>query len=143
MNHDEFVGQVQARARLGSRGDAERIIRVTLGTLAERLESGLADNIAAQLPQEIGRHLRTDASFERLSLDEFFQRVLEREGGGSELPDAVFHARCVMDVLQTAITQGLIEKLRQALPADFQPLLEGAEGGMERPRDNRRDQRLY
>ena len=24
MNHDEFVGQVQARARFGSSGDAER-----------------------------------------------------------------------------------------------------------------------
>ncbi len=132
MNHDEFVGQVQARARLGSRGEAEHIIRATLETLGERLKAGFADNIAAQLPQEIGRHLRTDTSFERLSLDGFFHRVLIREGGGTELPDAVFHARCVMEVLQTAISQGLVEKLHEVLPPEFEPLLEGSQGRMTR-----------
>jgi len=132
MTHDEFVGQVQVCARLGSRGDAEHIIRATLETLGERLEAGFADNIAAQLPQEIGRYLRTDSSFERLSLDGLFHRVLMHEGGGSELPDAVFHARCVMEVLQAAISQGLVEKLHQALPAQFEPLLEGSRGRMQR-----------
>ena len=132
MNHDEFVGQVQARARLGSRGDAERIIRATLETLAERLDPGFADNLAAQLPQEIGRHLLTDVSFERLSLDDFFRRVAAREGGSTELPDAVFHARCVMEVLQLAVTPGLVEKLHEVLPAEFEPLLEGSAGRLER-----------
>ena len=53
MEHDEFVGQVQNRARLGSRGDAERAIRATLETLAERIADGTAQNLAAQLPVEI------------------------------------------------------------------------------------------
>lgn len=133
MNHDEFVGQVQARARLGSRADAEHIIRATLETLGERLDGGLADHIAAQLPQEIGRHLRTDASFARLSLDGFFHRVLIREGGGTGLPDAVFHARCVMEVLQLAIAPGFVEKLHEALPPEFEPLLAGRKGRLTRP----------
>jgi uncharacterized protein (DUF2267 family) len=137
MNHDEFVGQVQARAKLGSRGDAERIIRATLETLGERLNGGFADNIAAQLPPGIGRHLRTDTSFERLSLEGFFHRVLIREGGGTERPDAVFHARCVMEVLQKAVSQGLVEKLREVLPPEFEPLLERSRGRMTRAEERK------
>ena len=137
MTHDEFLGHVQACAKLGSKGDAERIIRATLETLAERLDAGFADHLSAQLPQEIGRHLLSDVSFQRLSLDDFFRRVCAREGSSADLPDAVFHARCVMEVLQTAVTQGLVEKLHDVLPAEFEPLLEGARGKMH-ARDEKR-----
>jgi uncharacterized protein (DUF2267 family) len=34
MKHDEFIGQVQHRARLSSRGATERATRATLETLA-------------------------------------------------------------------------------------------------------------
>jgi uncharacterized protein (DUF2267 family) len=37
MKHDEFIGQVQHRARLSSRGDAKRASWATLQTLGERL----------------------------------------------------------------------------------------------------------
>ena len=36
MDHDQFIGQVQYRARLVFRGDAERATRARLETLAER-----------------------------------------------------------------------------------------------------------
>ena len=62
MEHDEFIGQVQARARLDSRGAAEQATRATLETLGERLSEGAAENLAAQLPHEIGEHLRRTAS---------------------------------------------------------------------------------
>ena len=58
MKHDEFIGQVQHRARLSSRGEAERATRATLETLAERLSGGEAKDLASQLPSEIGEHLR-------------------------------------------------------------------------------------
>lgn len=32
MRHDEFIGEVQHRAKLPSRGDAERATRITLET---------------------------------------------------------------------------------------------------------------
>ncbi len=77
MKHDEFIGQVQYRARLSSRGDAERATRATLETLAERLAGGETNDLASQLPREIGEHLRREWSGigERFSLDEFFRRV--------------------------------------------------------------------
>lgn len=131
MTHDEFVGQVQARAHLPSGGAAEAAIRATLETLAERLEGGAAGNLAAQLPAEIGRHLTGDATFQRLSIDEFFRRVHQREGEGIDLPDSVFHARVVIEVLEEAVSKGAVDKIRVQLPAEFAPLFEaGSQGRM-------------
>lgn len=136
MQHDEFIGQVQHRGRLASRGDAERATRATLETLAERISDGAADNLAAQLPREIAEHLRRKVTAgagtaERFSLDEFFARVTEREG--VEQPDAVHHARAVLGVLDEATTGGLTAKLREQFPAEFDRLFEvGSEGRMRR-----------
>src|SRR5690606_34044805 len=86
MQHDELIGQVQARARLSSSGAAERAVRSTLETLGERLPEGLADNLAAQLPQEIGEHLyRTETmgglgTGARSDRDESINRASERSG---------------------------------------------------------------
>ena len=40
MQHDEFIGLVQHRARLDSRGAAEAATRATLETLGQRLAGG-------------------------------------------------------------------------------------------------------
>ena len=58
MQHDEFIAQVQMRARLSDRGTAEAATRATLETLAERISGPLAGNLAAQLPRDIGAPLR-------------------------------------------------------------------------------------
>jgi uncharacterized protein (DUF2267 family) len=131
MGHDEFIGQVQARARLPSRGDAEKATRVTLETLGERLAGGAPGNLAAQLPEEIGRYLiEQEGDSDRLGLDEFFQRV--SEGIGADLPVAVHQARAVISVLGEAVSQGELDKVRQQLPGEFDPLFEsGSEGEMD------------
>ena len=120
MNHDEFVGQVQLRAHLSSRGDAELIIRATFETLGERLQSESAEHVAAQLPPELGRHLK-NRKFEHLSLRDFNERVAEREH--ADVEKASFHARCVLDTLCGAISSGAVHKIRIQLPHEFQPLL--------------------
>lgn len=87
--------------------------------------------LAAQLPAEIGRHLTGDATFQRLSIDEFFRRVHQREGEGIDLPDSVFHARVVIEVLEEAVSKGAVDKIRVQLPAEFAPLFEaGSQGRM-------------
>ena len=77
MKYDEFIAQVQRRARLHTREEAERATRVTLETLAERLLGGAVDNLAAQLPRELTLYLEQPNSGigESFSLDEFFRRV--------------------------------------------------------------------
>ncbi len=129
MKHDEFIGQVQHRARLSSRGEAERATRATLETLAERLAGGEARDLAAQLPPEIGDHLRGQWSDmgERFSLAEFFRRVSLREG--VDPPAAVFHARTVIEVLGEAVSQGELDDVRAQLPAEFDRLFEAGSTG--------------
>ena len=126
MKHDEFIGQVQHRARLSSRGDAERATRATLETLGERLAGGEPKDLASQLPPELGRHVLEGLAGlgERFSLDEFFRRVSLREG--VDLPKAVFHAQMVISVLQEAISQGEIDDIRSQLPADYDRLFAAA-----------------
>jgi len=123
MQHDEFIGRVQARARLDSRGAAETATRATLESLAERLPPGLAGNLGAQLPVEIGRHLEQDRT-ERFDLDEFWQRVADRETTGVALPQAAFHSRVVMSVVAEAITGAQLDKVRDALTPEWDPLFD-------------------
>jgi len=122
LRYDEFIGQVQHRARLGSQAEAERATRATLETLAERLVGGEAHDLAAQLPRELALYLQPpDAGIgAKLTLDEFFALVSEREGVG--LPDATFHARVVIGVLTEAVSMGEIQDVRVQLPAAFAQL---------------------
>jgi uncharacterized protein (DUF2267 family) len=125
MQHDQFIGQIQHRAQLSSRGDAERAVRATLETLAERLAGGEAKDLAAQLPRELGEHLRRAGSSggERFSLDEFYRRVAEREG--IDVGKAAYHARVVIEVLGEAVSLGEMRDVHAQLPDEFDPLFEG------------------
>lgn len=132
MKHDEFIGYVQARARLDSRGAAEQATRATLETLATRLGGGLPSNVAAQLPPELGLHLeRSEDETDRFGITEFYERVAQVESPGTDLPQAAFHARAVISVLHDAVSQGTVDNLRAALPAEFSELFtwEGGQAG--------------
>ncbi|MEC4811784.1 MAG: DUF2267 domain-containing protein [Scytonema sp. PMC 1069.18] len=131
MQHDEFIGQVQHRARLSSRGDAEVATRATLETLAERLAGNEPLHAAAQLPKGIAAYLEHEyaGAGASLSLNEFFQRVSLREG--VEAPQAVYHARVVMEVLGEALSSGEINDIRSQLPPDYNPLFAGSQGQMQ------------
>ena len=122
MKDDEFIGQVRHRALLGSHAEAERATRATLETLAERLAGGEAHDLAAQLPPELARSLELpDAGIgAKLTLDEFFELVSEREG--VDLEDSTLHARVVIGVLTESVSQGEIKDVRVQLPAAFAQL---------------------
>jgi len=55
IRYDEFLGQVQNRAQLRSRGAAERVTCATLQTLGERLAGGEAKDFAFQFPVPLHR----------------------------------------------------------------------------------------
>ncbi|MFD8427780.1 DUF2267 domain-containing protein [Streptomyces coelicoflavus] len=94
MDHDTFIGQVQARAGLDSRDAAEAATRATLETVAERIPASLSDDLAAQLPQGIGEHLRRVATTTpdhpetggRPKFREFLDRVSQRARKSSARP---------------------------------------------------------
>ena len=130
MQYDAFVGEVQNRARLPSRGDAVRAIQATLETLGERISAGEGSDLAAELPPELGKFLRGVEETERFPVDDFFLRVAAKET--ADLPDAVHHARAVMEVLLESVTPGEMDDVRSQLPDDFGPLFEaGSDGEMD------------
>lgn len=139
MQHDEFIGQVQHRAQLASRGEAEQATRATLETLGERIPEHLADNLASQLPIEIGDHLRRTITLggagtgERFDLREFTRRVSARAGNLDE-PLAVYRARVVLEMVDEAVAPGMMSKVREALPHDLELLTQaGSSGDLDVP----------
>ena len=133
MQHDEFIGQVQARGKLASRGQAERAIRSVLETIGERIPDGLSNNLSAQLPHEIGEHLRRteepdqNGSGEHFDRDTFLTRVSEKSG--LDRPEAVYAARVVCEVLDEATQGGVMGKVLQALPPDVRPIVTAGHTG--------------
>lgn len=116
MKHDEFVGQLQHRAHLGSRGEAEGAIRATLETLADRIPEATAHHLAAQLPPEIGEYL-LHGRIERLDVEDFFKHIAERER--KSLATAAFHARLVLSLITQVVSPGIMLKVRRELPESF------------------------
>jgi uncharacterized protein (DUF2267 family) len=130
MKYNEFLGEVQHRARLSTTEQAVSAVRATLTTLGQRLAGGEAKNLAAQLPAEIGRYLeKAEPAGERFGLDEFFERVSQTEK--TDMPVAAHHARAVVFVLGEAVSQGEVDDMRAQLPDEYDPLFEsGSEGAL-------------
>lgn len=124
MQNEEFLGRVWHQARLSNRDDAVRACRATMETLGEWLPAGLADNIAAQLPREIGEYLRpagpreaADTGEQQLSNASFVSRIARRAGVGDDQAASI--ARAVIDALTAATEGGLMARVTQSLPADL------------------------
>jgi uncharacterized protein (DUF2267 family) len=137
MQHDEFIAQVQDRGKLASRGQAERVTRSVLETIGERIPDGLSDNIAAQLPHEIGEHLRRTeqadkhGSGERFDRNTFITRVEQKSG--LDRPEAVYAARVVCEVVDQATQGAVMTKVREALPPDVRPIVSSGHSGHMSP----------
>ncbi len=127
MDYSDFIGRVQNRAKMGTEEDAVQATRVTLETLSERLAKAEADDLAAQLPEEIGRFMEIDKESERFSVDEFFKRISEKSN--VKIQDAAYHARVVIEVLSEAVSEGELDDVRNQLPDDYNPLFEAGSTG--------------
>ncbi len=131
MQTQEIFGMVQNRARLPDLESAMRATRATLETLSERLGQEEARHLGAQLPREIGRYLtepRGEPAGERFDSDEFLARIAKREG--VDLPESVHHARAVLEVVGSAVSEGEMDDVRDRLPDDYNRLFAGSSGKM-------------
>lgn len=124
MKYEEFISSVKRRARLTSAEEADRAVKATLETLAERLTGDEAEQLAAQLPGKVAMYMQPShaGTNDDFSLDEFFSRVSEREK--VSLVEANYHARVVTGLLTEVVTMGEIEDVRAQLPEDFAELFE-------------------
>ena len=117
MKGDEFIAEVKNLAELGSNEEAEKATRATLETLRERLAGNEPSNLAAQLPPEVAPYVEGDGGREAFSVEEFYDRVAQKEGVGRD--EAVRHARAVATVVQTAVTGGELDDVRSQLGNEY------------------------
>ena len=127
MKYEEFIEQVQKRAHLASKSEAERATRAALETLAERISKEERFDAASQLPRGLALYLKqpflgpgkqpAPSHTRNFSLDEFFQRMSIRED--VPLETAREHAHAVMSVLVDALSKGEFEDIRAQLPIEF------------------------
>jgi uncharacterized protein (DUF2267 family) len=116
MNFDEFTGEIQHRLELPGTGETVRAIRATLSTLGQRIPEGNAEDLAASLPMEINWYL-TGAVHEhgqRFDWRDFVDRVAEIEG--IDGADAAWHARVIIDFVETLVPASDFRQLRDQLP---------------------------
>ncbi|YAF97106.1 MAG: DUF2267 domain-containing protein [Nodularia sp. CChRGM 3473] len=122
MEYNEFITHVQSLAQSSSREEAERATRATLETLVERIPANEAEELAAQLPQELGECLlgREAESNQSFGLQEFIMRVSQRED--IEPTTTAIHVRAVFAVLQNAINPEKFAKFHAHFSHDYEEL---------------------
>jgi uncharacterized protein (DUF2267 family) len=132
MQYDQFIGAVQDRAHLPSRGDAERAVQATFSCLGERLTAGAARTLGSQLPQMAAQHL--DGARDEGRPAEVFdsQELIERVAAAQHVdpPQAAHHIRAVLEVTQAAVQGDTVAHVKEQLPDDFDRLFAGASGEM-------------
>ncbi|MEX0762426.1 MAG: DUF2267 domain-containing protein [Dehalococcoidia bacterium] len=117
LHYDQFIRQVQRRARLGSDGDAVRVVRATLETLAERLPAAESRTLRSLLPPEIGLYFSGFKGGESFSVDEFYERVGMRAKADTHL--AVKRAWAVMSVVDEVAPRAEMNNIRSTLPEEY------------------------
>lgn len=126
MQYSEIIQNVQTTAQIDSKEKAEKAIQATLETLKERIIGDEASNLAAQLPEEVGRHLRgrEGQNGQHFSLGEFYQRVGQLEG--IDPTTAAIHVRGVFSVLNAAVSPGEFDDIKNDLSDDYEELFAAA-----------------
>jgi uncharacterized protein (DUF2267 family) len=126
VDADTFVSRVAERAG-GDRDRARREIDAVLETLAERIAGGEVDDLIDRLPMALHPPLKrgrdaTGGQAKAMRLEQFLQRVAEREG--VDLAHAVVDARAVFGVLRETVGEDFRDVTVQ-LPDDYVRVLAG------------------
>jgi uncharacterized protein (DUF2267 family) len=114
---------LKAAERSGLEPDAaRRAVNAVLETLAERISGGEVEDLIARLPIELRAPLRqgnatSKGNATRMSLDEFLERVAEREGVG--VLDARRHARAMFETLREAVPEDEFLDATAELPNEY------------------------
>jgi uncharacterized protein (DUF2267 family) len=123
IDYAGFVATVQERGEV-PREEAEHVSCATLRTLSERITQGEAEDLAERLPAELRSCVDTDHAPEKFHVDEFLRRVSQRAGVDSG--HAQHDVEAVLVALFRAVGADEFRDMRAQLPADFDPLLDGA-----------------
>jgi uncharacterized protein (DUF2267 family) len=119
-----LLGRIADRAGI-DREAARRAADAVLRTLGERIAGGEVEDLVTRLPVELHPPLRAgnEASrgkAQRMSVEEFVDRIAEREGVTPL--EAAEHARAVFATLREAVGEEEFRDVTDQLPHDFAAL---------------------
>ena len=123
MKYEELIKSVMHRTNLSSRLEAQDALRATLETLSEHLTQSEALKFSSELPPEVTVYMQQPfigGIADRFTLNDFIQRVSEREGVSLEV--AGQHASVVANAISEAVSLGALEHLISQLPTDIAQL---------------------
>jgi uncharacterized protein (DUF2267 family) len=100
---------------------AELAIRATLQSLAERIASGEARDLAEELSDELAPLVATTSDAEHFDVDEFVRRLADRTGHSVE--QARDDVRSLMVTLREALGDDEFFDVAVQLPREYDPVL--------------------
>lgn len=119
MNRDEFLGKVRERGEYADRAETEHVTTTVLSLLGHRL-GGEADDLAAQLPANLGGAVLNGGTGENYSEREFLRRLAEQLGATEE--SARWDASAVLSTVAEAVTGGQLNQVLTQLPSAYAEL---------------------
>jgi uncharacterized protein (DUF2267 family) len=122
MEYTEFITHVQTLAQSESREEVEVATRATLEIIKQIIPSDEREELAAQIPQELGEYLRGSETepIESFHLQEFIERISQKESVSPTI--SIIHVRAVFAVLQNAITPEKFRKFYDYFSHDYEEL---------------------
>jgi uncharacterized protein (DUF2267 family) len=127
MDDQAFLSSVESRADLDSREAAMAAAESTLRVLGERIAGGQAEDLAAVLPEDLGRALTAaeDESAEQFPPEEFVERVREYEReqrADLSVDRARLHVGAVIESLAETVDGDVWHDVRTQLPTEYERL---------------------
>ena len=122
MKYNEFIIHVQSLAQSESLEEAEVATRATLEIIKQIVPSADREELATQIPQELGEYLRGGEAepIEAFNLQEFIERISEKENVKPTI--SIIHVRAVFAVLQSAISPDKFRKFYDYFSRDYEEL---------------------
>lgn len=122
MEYTEFITHVQTLAQSESREEVEVATRATLEIIKQIIPSDEREELAAQIPQELGEYLRGSETepIQSFHLQEFIERISQKESVSPTI--SIIHVRAVFAVLQNAITPEKFRKFYDYFSHDYEEL---------------------
>ncbi|MBA8826299.1 uncharacterized protein (DUF2267 family) [Saccharopolyspora lacisalsi] len=128
MKHDELLARVRDSGEYDTREETERVVRVVLAVLGVRLGGGEAEDLAAQVPDQVSGVLtvQADSGGVQVGIEDFLREV-SRQLGTASTEAARWDASAVLTTLAEGITGGELNQLLSQLPSGYAPLFDHPE----------------
>ncbi|WP_433135720.1 DUF2267 domain-containing protein [Actinomadura nitritigenes] len=122
MQYHEFLAQVRRRGEYADQQEAEKVTRVVLEVLAQRIPRQESLDLAAQLPGSLGEVVAAAAvdQPESLGIERFCERVAERVQAVPRT--AQWDASAVLSTLADSVSPGQLNQLISVLPTAYADL---------------------